>query len=164
MLPFKIIPWPPSYWSVPKKTVYTNSLLATLNARKMIRIAGEGIQTTSENLSVSLREFPKNGPMMVNYSFFIYFILFLFRFLTRLWINRVLLTNPQFYHLLSLSLCLSLSLSLFFHSDQPISQSKLIQLKNSLVILIQNSILVDNPRWACWPGVLPPSFFIYYEC
>ncbi|KAF8812047.1 hypothetical protein BYT27DRAFT_7088201 [Phlegmacium glaucopus] len=43
--------------------LYTNSLLATLNARKMIRIAGEGIQTTSENLSVSLREFPKNGPM-----------------------------------------------------------------------------------------------------
>ncbi|KAF8800906.1 hypothetical protein BYT27DRAFT_7116379, partial [Phlegmacium glaucopus] len=38
--------------------LYTNSLLATLNARKMIRIAGEGIQATSENFSVSLREFP----------------------------------------------------------------------------------------------------------
>ena len=36
-----------------------NTLLATLNARKMIRIAGEGTQTTGENLSVSLREFPK---------------------------------------------------------------------------------------------------------
>ena len=40
----------------------------------MIRIAGEGIQTTSENLSVSLREFPKNGPMMVNYFLFLFII------------------------------------------------------------------------------------------
>ena len=40
----------------------------------MIRIAGEGIQTTSENLSVSLREFPKNGPMMVNYLFIYLFV------------------------------------------------------------------------------------------
>ena len=55
--------------SDPFQIVYTNSLLATLNARKMIRVAGEAIQTTSENLSVSLREFPKNGPTMVNYLF-----------------------------------------------------------------------------------------------
>ncbi|KDR81049.1 hypothetical protein GALMADRAFT_153413 [Galerina marginata CBS 339.88] len=41
--------------------LYTNSLLATLNARKMIRGAGEAIHSTSENLSLSLREFPKNG-------------------------------------------------------------------------------------------------------
>ncbi|KAF8885055.1 hypothetical protein CPB84DRAFT_1816875 [Gymnopilus junonius] len=41
--------------------LYTNSLLATLNARKMIRGAGEAIHTTSDNYSLSLREFPKNG-------------------------------------------------------------------------------------------------------
>ncbi|PPQ95577.1 hypothetical protein CVT26_008605 [Gymnopilus dilepis] len=41
--------------------LYTNSLLATLNARKMIRGAGEAIHTTSDNFSLSLREFPKNG-------------------------------------------------------------------------------------------------------
>jgi hypothetical protein len=41
--------------------VYCNSLLATLNARKFIRGAADGIHTTSENLSLSLREFqPKN--------------------------------------------------------------------------------------------------------
>ena len=75
---FQIIPSLPSD---PFQIVYTNSLLATLNARKMIRIAGEGIQTTSENLSVSLREFPKNGPMMVNYLFlYIYFYLCLLGF------------------------------------------------------------------------------------
>ncbi|KAJ7156873.1 hypothetical protein C8R43DRAFT_1125446 [Mycena crocata] len=41
--------------------LYCNSLLATLNARKMIRGAADGVHTTSENLSLSLREFqPKN--------------------------------------------------------------------------------------------------------
>ncbi|KAJ7886032.1 hypothetical protein B0H13DRAFT_2343050 [Mycena leptocephala] len=41
--------------------LYCNSLLATLNARKFIRGAADGIHTTSENLSLSLREFqPKN--------------------------------------------------------------------------------------------------------
>ncbi|KAJ7272622.1 hypothetical protein B0H12DRAFT_589170 [Mycena haematopus] len=40
--------------------LYCNSLLATLNARKSIRGAADGIHTTSENLSLSLREFPKN--------------------------------------------------------------------------------------------------------
>ncbi|KAJ7708790.1 hypothetical protein B0H17DRAFT_365519 [Mycena rosella] len=41
--------------------LYANSLLATLNARKMIRGAADGVHTTSENLSLSLREFqPKN--------------------------------------------------------------------------------------------------------
>ncbi|KAJ6581064.1 hypothetical protein B0H19DRAFT_1113491 [Mycena capillaripes] len=38
--------------------LYCNSLLATLNARKMIRGAADGVHTTSENLSLSLR--PKN--------------------------------------------------------------------------------------------------------
>jgi len=43
--------------------VYTNSLLATLNARKMIRGAADGIQSTTDNcnISLSLREFPKSG-------------------------------------------------------------------------------------------------------
>ncbi|RDB27631.1 hypothetical protein Hypma_003292 [Hypsizygus marmoreus] len=41
--------------------LYSNSLLATLNARKMIRGAADGIHSTSENLSLSLREFPKTG-------------------------------------------------------------------------------------------------------
>jgi len=41
--------------------LYTNSLLATLNARKRIRSAAEGIHSTSDNLSLSLQEFPKNG-------------------------------------------------------------------------------------------------------
>lgn len=41
--------------------LYANSLLATLNARKMIRGAADGVHTTSENLSLSLREFqPKS--------------------------------------------------------------------------------------------------------
>ncbi|KAJ6624831.1 hypothetical protein B0H10DRAFT_2212241 [Mycena sp. CBHHK59/15] len=41
--------------------LYCNSLLATLNARKMIRGAADGVNTTSDNLSLSLREFqPKN--------------------------------------------------------------------------------------------------------
>ncbi|KAJ7230602.1 hypothetical protein GGX14DRAFT_486303, partial [Mycena pura] len=37
--------------------LYCNSLLATLNARSMIRGAADGVHTTSENLSLSLREF-----------------------------------------------------------------------------------------------------------
>ncbi|PFH45817.1 hypothetical protein AMATHDRAFT_71062 [Amanita thiersii Skay4041] len=41
--------------------LYSNSLLATLNARKMIRGAADGVQSTSDNLSLSLREFPKTG-------------------------------------------------------------------------------------------------------
>ncbi|KAF8887393.1 hypothetical protein BD779DRAFT_1786229 [Infundibulicybe gibba] len=41
--------------------LYSNSLLATLNARRMIRVAAEGVNTTSENVSLSLREFPKAG-------------------------------------------------------------------------------------------------------
>ncbi|KAF8649291.1 hypothetical protein AX16_005895 [Volvariella volvacea WC 439] len=45
--------------------LYTNSLLATLNARKMIRGAADGIHSTSDNVSLSLREFPKNGPAAV---------------------------------------------------------------------------------------------------
>ncbi|KAJ3526363.1 hypothetical protein NMY22_g10198 [Coprinellus aureogranulatus] len=40
--------------------LYTNSLLATLNARKMIRGAADPIHTTSD-FSYSLREMPKNG-------------------------------------------------------------------------------------------------------
>ncbi|KAK7031505.1 hypothetical protein R3P38DRAFT_818046 [Favolaschia claudopus] len=40
--------------------LYCNSLLATLNARKAIRGAADGVHTTSENLSLSLRELPKN--------------------------------------------------------------------------------------------------------
>ncbi|KAF7356994.1 hypothetical protein MVEN_01036000 [Mycena venus] len=40
--------------------LYCNSLLATLNARKSIRGAADGVHTTSENVSLSLREFPKN--------------------------------------------------------------------------------------------------------
>jgi len=42
-------------------TVYSNSLLAALNSRKKIRAAADGVQTTSENLSLSLQEFPRNG-------------------------------------------------------------------------------------------------------
>ncbi|KAG6833998.1 hypothetical protein H0H93_012676, partial [Arthromyces matolae] len=41
--------------------LYSNSLLATLNARKMIRGSTDGIHSTSENFSLSLRELPKNG-------------------------------------------------------------------------------------------------------
>ncbi|KAJ7132258.1 hypothetical protein C8R44DRAFT_871237 [Mycena epipterygia] len=41
--------------------LYANSLLATLNARDMIRGAADGVHTTSENLSLSVREFPKNN-------------------------------------------------------------------------------------------------------
>ena len=68
-------------WTDALQIVYTNSLLATFNAHKMMRIAGEGIQTTSENLSVSLREYPKTRPMstMVNYRFFSLY--------SRFWIN-----------------------------------------------------------------------------
>ncbi|KAG6844154.1 hypothetical protein H0H87_009397 [Tephrocybe sp. NHM501043] len=42
-------------------SVYSNSLLATLNARKMIRGSADGIHSTSENFSLSLRDLPKNG-------------------------------------------------------------------------------------------------------
>ncbi|KAF5316761.1 hypothetical protein D9619_006843 [Psilocybe cf. subviscida] len=42
--------------------LYTNSLLATLNARKMIRVAGNSVHTASgDQLTLSLHEFPK-GP------------------------------------------------------------------------------------------------------
>ncbi|KAG5641880.1 hypothetical protein DXG03_004020 [Asterophora parasitica] len=41
--------------------LYSNSLLATLNARKMIRGSADGVHSTSENLSLSLRDFPKNS-------------------------------------------------------------------------------------------------------
>ncbi|KAF8159187.1 hypothetical protein B0H34DRAFT_393420 [Crassisporium funariophilum] len=41
--------------------LYTNSLLATLNARKMIRGSTDGFNSTSDNLSLSVRELPKNG-------------------------------------------------------------------------------------------------------
>ncbi|TFK75054.1 hypothetical protein BDN72DRAFT_832769 [Pluteus cervinus] len=41
--------------------LYANSLLATLNARKMIRGAADGIHSTSDNVSLSLREFPKHA-------------------------------------------------------------------------------------------------------
>ncbi|KAF9035624.1 hypothetical protein BJ165DRAFT_1533605 [Panaeolus papilionaceus] len=40
--------------------LYTNSLLATLNARKMIRGASDMINSTSDHLTHSLRDFPKN--------------------------------------------------------------------------------------------------------
>ncbi|TEB22646.1 hypothetical protein FA13DRAFT_1740710 [Coprinellus micaceus] len=40
--------------------LYTNSLLATLNARKMIRGASDPVHTTSD-FSFSLRDLPKNG-------------------------------------------------------------------------------------------------------
>jgi hypothetical protein len=43
--------------------LYSNSLLATLNARKFVRGGGEGIHTTSGDLSVSLRDYPQNGNM-----------------------------------------------------------------------------------------------------
>ncbi|KAJ7065239.1 hypothetical protein C8F01DRAFT_736225 [Mycena amicta] len=47
--------------------LYCNSLLATLNARKMIRGAADGVHTTSENLSLSLREFqPKNTTLSMS--------------------------------------------------------------------------------------------------
>ncbi|KAF8631313.1 hypothetical protein AX15_002459 [Amanita polypyramis BW_CC] len=43
--------------------LYSNSLLATLNARKMIRGSADGIQSTGEdfNYSVSLRDIPKTA-------------------------------------------------------------------------------------------------------
>ena len=45
--------------------VYTNSLLATLNARKMIRNAGNAVHTASGDgtAKVSLQTFPKGGHM-----------------------------------------------------------------------------------------------------
>ncbi|KAF7770245.1 hypothetical protein Agabi119p4_6219 [Agaricus bisporus var. burnettii] len=41
--------------------LYSNSLLATLNARKSIRAAADAINNTSEHVSVSLREFSRAG-------------------------------------------------------------------------------------------------------
>ncbi|KAF7309552.1 hypothetical protein MIND_00326100 [Mycena indigotica] len=47
--------------------LYCNSLLATLNARNSIRGAADGVHTTSENLSLSLREFqPKNTTLSIS--------------------------------------------------------------------------------------------------
>ncbi|KAF4592722.1 hypothetical protein EYR38_008422 [Pleurotus pulmonarius] len=39
-------------------TIYSNSLLATLNARKMIRAASGGVQSTSDHNNISFREIP----------------------------------------------------------------------------------------------------------
>ncbi|EKM81475.1 hypothetical protein AGABI1DRAFT_54253, partial [Agaricus bisporus var. burnettii JB137-S8] len=41
--------------------LYSNSLLATLNARKSIRAAADAINNTSEHVSLSLREFSRAG-------------------------------------------------------------------------------------------------------
>lgn len=41
--------------------VYSNSLLATLNARKRIRAAGEALENTSSGLSFSLHPYPRTG-------------------------------------------------------------------------------------------------------
>ncbi|KIL62133.1 hypothetical protein M378DRAFT_166117 [Amanita muscaria Koide BX008] len=41
--------------------LYSNSLLATLNARDMIRNATDGIESTDDKFSVSLREMPKTA-------------------------------------------------------------------------------------------------------
>ncbi|KXN90321.1 hypothetical protein AN958_04354 [Leucoagaricus sp. SymC.cos] len=41
--------------------LYSNSLLAALNARKKIRAVADGIYNTSDNVSLSLREFPRSG-------------------------------------------------------------------------------------------------------
>jgi len=45
--------------------LYSNSLLATLNAREMIRGSTSGIHSTSDNFSLALRELPKNGTVSV---------------------------------------------------------------------------------------------------
>ncbi|KAJ3887829.1 hypothetical protein GG344DRAFT_80352 [Lentinula edodes] len=51
-----------------EQIVYTNSLLATLNARKMIRNAGDNVQTTSgQNFSFSFKSFTKPSSF-VSYS------------------------------------------------------------------------------------------------
>jgi len=41
--------------------LYSNSLLATLNARDMIRGAADDVQSTDDNFSLSLREIPKTA-------------------------------------------------------------------------------------------------------
>jgi len=43
--------------------VYTNSLLASLNVRKQIRSMGVTKHTTSEDVALSTRDFPKTGPI-----------------------------------------------------------------------------------------------------
>uniref|UniRef100_A0A8H7XRG0 DUF6534 domain-containing protein n=1 Tax=Psilocybe cubensis TaxID=181762 RepID=A0A8H7XRG0_PSICU len=48
--------------------LYTNSLLATLNARRKIRDAGEVINSTSENLSFSMRNVPLAARRPTNIS------------------------------------------------------------------------------------------------
>ncbi|PPQ88744.1 hypothetical protein CVT25_008551 [Psilocybe cyanescens] len=48
--------------------LYTNSLLATLNARKGIRDAGDGIHSTSENLTLSMRNVPLSSRRPTNIS------------------------------------------------------------------------------------------------
>ncbi|KAF9442461.1 hypothetical protein P691DRAFT_681470, partial [Macrolepiota fuliginosa MF-IS2] len=48
--------------------LYSNSLLATLNARKNIRAAADGIHNTSDNMSLSLREFPRGVSMATKVS------------------------------------------------------------------------------------------------
>ncbi|KAG5717579.1 hypothetical protein E4T56_gene4462 [Termitomyces sp. T112] len=53
--------------------LYSNSLLATLNARKMIRGSADGIHSTSENLSLSLRELPKSGTVFSRVKIFLLF-------------------------------------------------------------------------------------------
>ncbi|KAG6885746.1 hypothetical protein C0993_010256 [Termitomyces sp. T159_Od127] len=53
--------------------LYSNSLLATLNARKMIRGSADGIHSTSENISLPLRDLPKNGTIFSRVKIFILF-------------------------------------------------------------------------------------------
>ncbi|KAF9443459.1 hypothetical protein P691DRAFT_623033, partial [Macrolepiota fuliginosa MF-IS2] len=48
--------------------LYSNSLLATLNVRKNIRAAADGIHNTSDDMSLSLREFPRRVSMATKRS------------------------------------------------------------------------------------------------
>ncbi|KAF9450684.1 hypothetical protein P691DRAFT_757922 [Macrolepiota fuliginosa MF-IS2] len=67
--------------------LYSNSLLATLNARKNIRAAADRIHNTSDNMSLSLREFPRGVSMATKVS--------IHPFITFVWHIRALVN----YHL-----------------------------------------------------------------
>lgn len=58
---YVILRSPPACLSCRIHSVYTNALLATLNARKMIRNSSENHANTSDKVTLSLRDMQKNG-------------------------------------------------------------------------------------------------------
>jgi hypothetical protein len=107
--------------------VYTNSLLATLNAREAIKMGGGGIQTVTEDLSLSA--LPKNNSLSNKVNHFLLNIPFVCFFSPSFWTDKF----PFFFFILI--------------RMERVLQSGLILLKILPPILVRNSIwILKNPR------------------